>query len=313
MLILIAVFRPIGIDGDSLNYISILGVHIENANFIDKEPMFWIINEFNHIVFNGEVQTFFILFAIIGVSLKLYAIKKLAISPLMSILVYILLYFILYEMTQIRVGVSLAIFLLAIEDIKNKNFISYLIKTLLAILFHYSAAMMILIYFLNTKKINLILYGFLPLIGLFFSVFQNIILEFITVFATLLPSFIGGKINLYILLLDDGKFSDINIFNFYYLSLFFIYYIMLFNYKKFTNIYDLLYIKIFGIMLFLFYSLSVIPVLAFRVSEFFGIILIFLIPDFITIFKQKIIISMPIFIWLALYFYFIMILKNLNI
>jgi len=312
ILILIAGFRPIGIDGDSLNYASVLGVHLENANFIDKEPTFWLINEFNHIVFNSEVQTFFLIFAIIGVSLKLYAIKILSINPLMSILVYLSLYFILHEMTQIRVGVASAIFLLAIPDIINKNFKIYLLKTIFAMSFHYSAFIMIFIYFLSNKRINQKVYYFLPLLGFVLSILQNIILQIIAMFATLLPAFIGDKVNLYILLLDSGKFSDINIFNFYYISLIVFYYIALMNYKKFNGIYDILNIKILGIMLFLFYSLSVIPVLAFRISEFFGVVLIFLIPNFIRIFKQKSFISIPIIIWLTIYLFFIMILRNLN-
>ena len=309
ILILIAGFRPVGIDADSLKYASILGVYFNDANFIEKEPTFWLINEFNHIVFNSEVQTFFLIFAIIGVSLKLYAIKILSKNPLMSIMVYLSLYFILHEMTQIRIGVASAIFLLAIPDIINKNFKIYLLKTVLAMSFHYSAFVMIFIYFLSNKRINQKVYYFLPLFGF---VLQDITLEIIEMLATLLPVVIGYKVNLYISLLDSGKFSDINIFNFYYTSLIVLYYIALVNYRKFNGMYDVLGIKILGIMLFLFYSLSVIPVLAFRVSEFFGVVLIFLIPNFIRIFKQKNLVSVPVVIWLAMYLFFIMILRNLS-
>ena len=309
MLILIAGFRPVGIDGDSLNYASILGVHFNDISLIDKEPAFWLINEFNHIVFNSEVQTFFLIFAIIGVSLKLYAIKILSKNPLMSIMVYLSLYFILHEMTQIRIGVASAIFLLAIPDIINKNFKIYLLKTVLAMSFHYSAFVMIFIYFLSNKRINQKVYYFLPLFGF---VLQDITLQIIEMLATLLPVVIGYKVNLYISLLDSGKFSDINIFNFYYTSLIILYYIALVNYRKFNGMYDVLGIKILGIMLFLFYSLSLIPVFAFRISEFFGVVLIFLIPNFIRIFKQKNLVSVPVVIWLAMYLFFIMILRNLS-
>ena len=132
ILILIAGFRPIGIDKDSLNYTSILGVHLENASFISIEPAFWLINEFNHIVFNSEVQTFFLIFAIIGVSLKLYAVKILSTNPLMSILVYIAFYFVLHEMTQIRAGVSIALIYISIPYIINKQFFKFILLMFIA-------------------------------------------------------------------------------------------------------------------------------------------------------------------------------------
>jgi len=166
LLILIAGLRPIGIDRDSLSYVEVLGVDFAIANFIDKEPMFWIINEFNKYVFGGNVNTFFLIFAILGVSLKLFAIRKYSLLPILSIYTYICLYFVLHEMTQIRAGVATAIFLLALEDIKNRNFKSYLFKTVLAMLFHYSAIIMLLVYFMNPDKLNVKLYFILPILGI---------------------------------------------------------------------------------------------------------------------------------------------------
>lgn len=313
VLILIAGLRPIGIDGDSLNYVQLLGIDITNANFIDKEPAFWIINEFNKYVFGGNEHTFFLIFAILGVSLKLIAIRKYSLLPLLSILTYLCMYFILHEMTQIRAGVAAAIFLFAIEDIKNKNFKGYLFKTILAVLFHYSAIMMLIVYFINPNKLNLKLFFFLPIIGVFITIFKNLLLNLFLSMTSILPEFIGYKIDLYILLLDEGKFSDINIFNFLYISLIFIYYFSLLNYKKMKSEYDIIFIKILGIMLFMFYFLSFLPVLAFRVSEFFGVVLIFLIPHILLAIKEKTIASIPIIIWLSVYFIFIMVMQNLNI
>jgi len=55
-----------------------------------------------------------------------------------------------------------------------------------------------------------------------------------------------------------------------------------------------------------------LPVLAFRVSEFFEVVLIFLIPHILLAIKEKTIASIPIIIWLSTYFIFIMIIQNLN-
>lgn len=313
LLILMAGLRPIGIDGDSLNYVSVLHVGLSDANFIGKEPAFWIINELNKILFGGNEQTFFLIFAILGVSLKLLAIKKLSLLPFYSIFVYISLYFILHEMTQIRVGVATAIFLLAIPDIYNRNFKTFLFKTILAMMFHYSAVIMLLAYFLNPYKINFKIFFFLPLIGIVFMFIGINIITILNPFLFLLPDFLANKIELYILLLDDGKFNQINVFNFYYTSLLVFYYIMILYHNYFKSLYDVLFLKIFGLMLFCFYFFSAIPVLAFRVSEFFGVVLIILIPHFALIFKQKTIAKIPLILWLSIYLIFIMIFKNLNI
>jgi len=313
VLILIAGLRPIGIDRDSLSYVQLLGIDITNANFIDKEPAFWIINEFNKYIFGGNEQTFFLIFAILGVSLKLIAIRKYSLLPLLSIFTYICMYFILHEMTQIRAGVATAIFSFAIEDIKNKNLKSYLFKTILAMLFHYSAILMLIVYFINPNKLNRKLFFFFPIIGAFIAIFKHQSLSIFSSLTSILPVFIGSKIDLYILLLDDGKFSDINLFNFLYLSLIFIYYFSLLNYKRMKSEYDIIFIKILGIALFMFYFLSFLPVLAFRVSEFFEVVLIFLIPHILLTIKEKTIASIPIIIWLSVYFIFIMVMRNLNI
>ncbi|HOK63557.1 MAG TPA: EpsG family protein [Soehngenia sp.] len=316
VLILIAGFRPIGIDGDSLNYVSVLHISLSEANFIDKEPAFWIINELNKILFGGNEQTFFLIFAILGVSLKLIAIRKYSLLPILSIFTYVSMYFVLHEMTQIRAGVATAIFLFALEDIKNRNFKGYFLKTILAMLFHYSAIIMLLVYFINPNKLNTKLFLTLPILGIILgillAIFKDISLSIFSNITSVLPQFIGSKIELYILLLYDGKFSDINIFNFLYLSLIFIYYFSLLNYRKMKSQYDIIFIKISGIMLFSFYFFTFLPVLAFRVSEFFGVIFIFLIPHVLLTIKQKSIASIPFIIWLMIYFIFIMVMQNLH-
>jgi hypothetical protein len=312
LLILVAGLRPTGIDGDSLNYIGVLHVSLSEANFIDKEPCFWIINELNKILFAGNDQTFFLIFAIIGVTLKVLAIQKLSLLPIFSIFTYLCLYFILHEMTQIRAGVAAAIFLLAIPNIYNRNFKAFLLKTILAMMFHYSAILMLLVYFLNPYKINLKVFFFLPLIGIIFMLIGINVITILNPFLFILPDFIANKIELYILLLDDEKFNQINVFNFYYASLLVFYYIMILHHNYFKSLYDVLFLKIFGLMLFFFYFSSAIPVLAFRVSEFFGVVLIILIPHFALIFKQKTIAKIPLILWLTIYLIFIMVFQNLN-
>ncbi len=313
VLIIIAGLRPIGMDKDSLNYSAILSVDISNANFLDKEPAFWIINQINKFVFTGNKQTFFLIFAVLGVSLKLIAIRKYSLFPMLSILTYVSMYFVLHEMTQIRVGVASAIFLLAIKDIKDKKFGCYILKTLLAMMFHYSAIIMLVFYFIDTKRSNIRILFFLPIAGLLLATDRTLGLSAFSRMASLLPRFLGSKIELYISLLYEGEHSDINIFNSLNLSLLIIYYFCLLNHRKMKSEYDIIFIKILGIMLFVFFSCSFLPVLAFRISEFLGVVLIFLIPDMLSAIKEKDIATVGIVIWLVVYFVFIMLRDTLGI
>ena len=313
VLILIAGLRPIGIDRDSLAYVGIVGSDEVNINLIDKEPGFWLIYKINKIIFNGNTQCFFLIYALLGVSLKIFAIKKYSLLPFFSTFTYVCLYFILHEMTQIRAGVAAAIFLLALQDIKDKNLKSYLVKTMVANMFHYSAIIMLLVYPIKPNKINIKVSFMFPIIGLFFAFFKNIFLSIFSTMTSVLPKYLSHKIDLYISLLNVGIYSDINIFNFFYTSLLFIYYLSLLNYRRMKAEYDIIFIKILGIMLFMFYFLSFLPVFAYRVSKFFGVVLIFLIPHILLAIKQKTIASIPIVILLLSYFTFIMVMRTLNL
>lgn len=291
LLIFIAGFRPIGLDRDSPNYVSLLNIPFSQANFLDKEPAFWMLVEINRVLFSSNERTFFLIFAIIGVSLKILAINRLSSMPFLSLWAYICVYFILHEMTQIRAGVASGIFLLAIQDIVNRNFKKFIIKVLFASLFHYSAIVMLSLYFLNLRKISIIYFFLLPVIGLFLAYFglSKILLLNFTDF---LPEFLSYKLRIYLSLLELGEHKEIHIFNFFYSSLLILLYFIfsLYYYAKnkikFNN-YDIFYIKVLSLLLFTFYFFSPVPVLAFRISEFFGVTLIILIPNLILYFKQK--------------------------
>jgi len=286
ILILIAGLRPIGLDRDSISYATFLQTTTE-INFLDKEPFFWIIKWFNDTFLFGNIHTFFLIFAALSISIKFLAIKRLSKLPWLSLIVYLSLYFILHEMTQIRVGVATGFFLLSIPDIYNRNFGKFIIKASFASLFHYSAIIMIPLYFLNPKKVNII-YLLLPIVGLILACvnLSKIILENINNY---LPKFLAYKISLYLFLLELREHSEINIINFYYLSLLLFLYFGFFLYfkNKIIHNYDTLYIKILSIMLFSFYFFSDVPLFAFRISEFLGTVVILLLPNYITYFKQK--------------------------
>ena len=298
LLFFIAGFRPVGLDRDSENYARAVQSFIitHNYNFITIEPSFYLIVNVSKFLFDDVVRGVFILYALLGVSLTLYAIKKNSSFPLLSLIVYSCFYFVLHGMTQIRAGVAGAIFLLAIPDIVNRNLKSFLIKTALATLFHYVAIIMLFIYLINSKHNKQLFYLFLPFIGILCAI-TNVGRFFLMSIINFLPEFLSYKINIYLALHEMGIFTEINVFNLYYSSLLIIYYFAIINTNKFKKEIDVLQIKILGWMLFTFYSFYFLPVFAFRISEFLGLVLIFILPDLISIVREKYFISFVVFLY----------------
>jgi len=299
LLFFIAGFRPVGIDRDSKNYARTIQLFVttHNYNFIRNGPSFYLIAELSKFLFDDVVRGVFILYALLGVSLKLYAIKKTSSFPLLSLIVYFCFYFILHEMTQIKIGVASAIFLLAIPDIINKNWKSYLIKTALAVSFHYTAIIMVFIYLINPKRNRQLFYLLLPLIGILLAITNTGKFFLMHPIISFLPRFISYKINYYLSLYKVGWGTEINVFNIYYSSLLIIYYIAIININKFKREIDVLQIKIMGWTIFIFYFLYSLPVFAFRISEFLGIVLIFTLPSLMSIVREKHFISFIVFLY----------------
>ena len=309
ILSLIAGFRPLEYFRDAPIYLEIIN---SMDNIWEMEPTVWLINQINLLFFGGNNQIFFLIYAILGVSIKIFAINRISAFPLLSIYIYICLYFVLHEMTQIRVGVACGIFLLAIPDIVNKNYKNYFIKTIFAMSFHYSAIIMILLYFINAQTINKKLYFVLPILGLALAFIPNLMLNIFNLFEIILPSVISSKITTYLSLINDDDYNKINIFNFFILSLVFFYYFLLFNIDRFEEKIDIVLVKLFGLQLFIYYAFSSIPTFATRLSEFIGIALVITLSHFILMFKPLTVPLFLFFIWLSGYLWFISINRIIN-
>jgi len=134
-----------------------------------KEVFFRLIIFLNTEIFSSNFTVFLLLFAVLGVSIKIFALVKLSPLPVLSIVLYLLSYFWLHEYIQIRAGVATAIFLLATKDLADGNFKKYFFKTFLSIMFHWSSIVMIAIYFLVKYK-NLKAYALLPIIGIILNI-----------------------------------------------------------------------------------------------------------------------------------------------
>ena len=308
-LILIAGFRPIGFDRDSLKYLELYRDYSSfgTANFIQQEPSFWAIVYLSKLVSNESIRPLFLVYAFLEIAITTFAINKLTPYPLSALICFAFLFFPLHTMTQIRVGVACAIFLLTIPDIVNRRPISFLLKSTLAMAFHYSAIVIFFAYFIKSKNINTKFYLVLPLVGLFFPLYSyfydnDLIISAVNSSASFMPIILGNKIQTYIALLNMGTGEKINLFSFYYIGILFVYYVTIFNWHKFNSKYDLVFIKLLGWTLFVYYSMSFLPVISFRISEIIGITIIFILPSLMYRFKQKMLIKLSVSLYVLTVF-----------
>lgn len=300
VLFFFAAFRPVGLDRDSINYAEVIakGYSDESIN----EPTFNIIKYVSGFLFPDVTLGVFIIYALLGVSIKIYSIKKLSYNPIFSAYMYLFFYFILHEMTQIRVGVASGFFLLSIYDrLKGDNFKS-LAKIALAVSFHFSAIIGLVIFIFDCSKINRPFFVLLPFLGVvLYLLLSN---QGFMQYLFFLPETIYLKMQLYIELKNNGLYDTINVFNVLYIFLAVVYYLSLIKINK-INPSDYIYIKLIGVSLFSFYAMSFLPVFAFRISEFFSVVIIIFISNMIYIFdsyKSKLFYMLFMFVLGAVYF-----------
>lgn len=220
--------------------------------------------------------------------------------------IYIANFFILQDMTQIRTGVATGMLLLSIKPLYERRWKPFLLFSGIAIFFHYSAFLLLPLWILNTKNFNKYLYGSLIVLAYCFYftgltvtellsyipieyIQEKLILNYkaITIQAgstTINPFTINQTLRLIITVLLFWKLERIT------------------NYNKYIPL--LLKIYVIGISSFLLFV--DIPAFTLRISEFFQIVEIILIPSLIYTFKNK-----RIGIWLPISISIFFILMNL--
>jgi hypothetical protein len=293
ILILIAGLRRPGIDSDYNTYLDIFNQFDSPLYYFKDysvnsffEPAYYLIPS---IVIKGFGFSFlwvFLIFALIGISLKFIAISRLTDFATLSVLLYYCSYFILQDMTQIRAGVASAILLLCIPEIQKRNFIRFLLLITVGLLFHYSMIIFLPAYFLSASKINKKLY-----LGLLFVPIILYFLKFniFSVLQLFKLGFISDKIEIYNSLLEADIFTGINVFNTIFLvqliscTIFIIKSDLIIK----NNKYAILLLKVYCIGAASFMLFSKIPVFAFRINELLGIVQIVLMPFMLYIIKPK--------------------------
>ena len=275
--VVLAGFRPVGLDPDSINYANVVSDNAVGSPFGVREPTFWLIKLVSQSSPLPATITFFLTYAFIGVSIKSWAVLRLSERPLYSFFLYLMLYFVIHEMTQIRTGVAAAIYLFALNALHLGHLRTFFLLITLATSFHFSAIVGLLALFGKYAGRSKPLLFALPAGGIICSiVITSEKLELVGSY--LLPSQIQARLVFYLDLLLEERFSQIDLLNPISTSFLLLYLLLVVKIPTSATGFDRLLLSSLGFGVSAFYALSILPVMAFRVMEFMSITVILLLP-----------------------------------
>jgi len=288
ILICVAGFR----DGQNMpDYLTYLGLYKrETAGYFSYfiEVSFHYIVKLSNLIDKGNPLIFFLIYALLGVTLKLFSIKNLSSPDLYfySLVIYVSNYFILHEMIQIRAGVATAIILLSIVPLYKREFRQFLILIGLATLFHYSSIIFLFLWFLKPNKYNKIWYiGLIPIAYLihFSSIHMSTFLENLTPFRI-----INLKMATYVNKARAIRLAT-NIFGMFIFTrmVILIYFTYFAKQIKQHNKYIYILLKCYAIGIFIYIALSQFPNIAVRISRTLMVSEIIIIPNLIYTIKGR--------------------------
>jgi len=249
-----------------------------SSNMLNYEPYFLLSVFLNRVVFNSGWHTFLLFFTVPYVMISMYLIKKISISPIFSLYVFTFMFYIHFGLSGIRNGLAIAFVWWGIYDLFDDNKIGFFTKITIAFLCHYSSIVFLLFYFIKRDSLNRTIYFLLPVIGFIFGIFV-FTFDFFMYLTRFLPEFLSVKVQSYLRLLilyPMHELNQINVINSYSLFALAVYYAFLF--MPLTEEKEILFVKIIGVGLFLFFSMRVVPTFSFRFFVGFMTFLVFLIP-----------------------------------
>lgn len=285
ILFLLAALRPENSDNDYLSYLNAYNI-ISDGNIVNIEPTFYVIVNIVKYIFNNSLFLF-IIYAMLGVTLKCIAIKQLSEFWLLSLLIYISHIYLLHEITQIRVGVATGLILLAIKPMYERDIKRFLCYALFAFLFHYSAILVLLLWFIPTHSVNRWFYVLLiPVVYLLY--FCNV--SFLSLVKLIPIGILQKKISMYIALTKMGETHNThNIFNVMQLMRCGLAFLFLWKLPllKQSNRYIPILLQCYIWSIVILVIFQDLPVFAFRISDLLGCVEIILVPCVLYIFKSK--------------------------
>ncbi len=270
VLILYAGLKEVGFDKDSETYEYYFTHYYDDSMLLSVEYSFRLLSMLGSFIYD-DVHVIFLIYAGLAVTIKFYAFRRLSDCVYLPLVVYLGYFFIFHEMTQIRASVVASLVLLMIIPLAEGRKKMAALLLCAAVFFHYSAIALIPMLFLSNKemgkKARAVWAMVIPLA-------YAICLAGVSFVFSLSIPYIGDKLQAYQTLRDQGVIGDeINVFNAILLVTIAAYFYCIYFYDTIALRckYLPLIIKMTGISIFLFVTLSFIPVVAYRVYALYGI------------------------------------------
>jgi hypothetical protein len=274
--------RAEAVDHDYRGYLSYYE-SVLYQDFVNVEPTFVALAQVVKAT-SDNTLILFLIYAGLGIGLKLTGIVQLSRYPLSSSLIYFSGFFLLWEMTQIRAAVAGGLLLLSIRYIRERRATPYFCLTALGASFHYGALAYIPLYFLKPDRLTpWIYYLLIPVASVFYL--KGFSLIDLAEFAPI--QLIELKIKTYETYVD----VEDNIFNAVYLARCALAFLLFGNRDRLQrhNEYFLLLIKIYFVALFLHVALASIPGISSRLSELLLVVEVILIPLLVHLVRERVV------------------------
>ena len=274
ILILFCAFRTIGVDPDSESYEEIFKSNENNPKLLVESSFLF----FSEIVkrFTDDVHYLFLIYAVLGITIKFYALRQLSPWYFLPLVIYFGNYFILHDFIQIRAGIASAMLLLAIKPLSEGNKKKAIVYFLIANVFHYSSLVFYPILFFSNNLSRIWKYALIAIMPVGAILFM-LRLDFIS--ALPIP-YIQEKLEMYKTLTETGFFEEFNLKN---VPLWIQYVILLYSLYFYDTILEKypalpLLLKITAYSMFFFFAFSSVSVVAGRFQELLGIVELALFP-----------------------------------
>lgn len=284
-LILLAAFR----DGE---YMPDYEVYVQKyfgeiqGNRSEIEPSFMIVSNISNWIYPGSPYVMFLLYAIIGVSLKIVALRKISSLFFLSFVVYISNFYILLEMIQIRIGAASAFILLSLIPLYKRKFLQFALLVSIATFFHFSSLYAFVLWLLNPKEFSRKKFIFIIIVSYVFYFVGKLFLE--GLFNQLASFQFLSRFEAYSSVTDDEDMA-INPLGIYAITRLIVVLFFISFSKKLQNYspYFPIFLKIYTIGVATYIGLALFPTISYRLGQLFMLVEIFLIPMMVYTVKRK--------------------------
>lgn len=157
------------------------------------ESSFYVIRSISNFIWYNEPYILFFIYALIGVSIKSFAITRFSPYPYYSLAIWVASFYILHDMIQIRASIASGLLLMALPILQAKKYVFALLLFILSFLFHNSALVFFLLLFLDKERINVKIWSGMYLVAVGINLLNIDYTNIINSFFNLFPADIFGS------------------------------------------------------------------------------------------------------------------------